>query len=420
MKLSKMKILAVAHGLWRGGAQESFLDMLRLLKSKSLDISVVMCDQADFSFVSDIKKLKVATFLAPYRIAATYTDIAIEKFSKLVESSDIIWISDIEYPVALKVKRIRKDHSVIAHIHSYALICPLRTAAYGLLEICMKRCSVQQFIRCKQLLHKHYTESDLSSKPKIMFRQLLDCVKGPIDFMSWSITRSKMNVIDNIDAFVAVSNFVKDLNLTHLPYLSSVPIEVVPNPILIPKLRKNKELLKDNSTILYASGPDLTKGVHIALYTVRELLFEGRKDIMLIMLGSRGNTWIEKTVRKLRIQENVKLLPKLKREEVYILMANCKLVLMPSISPEAFGRVPAEANLLGTPAIVSNRGALPEIIVNGVTGFVTEPSIEAFTRAVNDALSTEWDRQQIISTAEARFNPQRIAEVFLHLFKKFA
>jgi glycosyltransferase involved in cell wall biosynthesis len=141
---------------------------------------------------------------------------------------------------------------------------------------------------------------------------------------------------------------------------------------------------------------------------------------MLIMLGSRGNTWIEKTVRKLRIQENVKLLPKLKREEVYILMANCKLVLMPSISPEAFGRVPAEANLLGTPAIVSNRGALPEIIVNGVTGFVTEPSIEAFTRAVNDALSTEWDRQQIISTAEARFNPQRIAEVFLHLFKKFA
>src|SRR5690242_11158331 len=43
---------------------------------------------------------------------------------------------------------------------------------------------------------------------------------------------------------------------------------------------------------------------------------------------------------------------------------------MPSRVEEAFGLVAAEAAMRGIPVVVSERGALPEIVVDGETGFV--------------------------------------------------
>jgi glycosyltransferase involved in cell wall biosynthesis len=50
------------------------------------------------------------------------------------------------------------------------------------------------------------------------------------------------------------------------------------------------------------------------------------------------------------------------------------VVIAPSIEPEAFGRVAAEAGAMGLPAIGSSIGAQGEIIVDGQTGFITPPS----------------------------------------------
>jgi glycosyltransferase involved in cell wall biosynthesis len=63
------------------------------------------------------------------------------------------------------------------------------------------------------------------------------------------------------------------------------------------------------------------------------------------------------------------------------------IVIAPSIEPEAFGRVAAEAGAMGVPAIGSTIGAQGEIIVDRQTGFVTPPSDPAaLAAAIGDLL----------------------------------
>ena len=54
-------------------------------------------------------------------------------------------------------------------------------------------------------------------------------------------------------------------------------------------------------------------------------------------------------------------------------MAKASAVLCPAKWDEPFGMVAAEAQAAGTPVIAYRRGALPEIILEERTGFLTPP-----------------------------------------------
>lgn len=58
------------------------------------------------------------------------------------------------------------------------------------------------------------------------------------------------------------------------------------------------------------------------------------------------------------------------------------LVIMPTLSEEGFGRIAAGAMLCGTPMIVSNKGALPEVVGPEV-GVVVDPKPEDFAASIN-------------------------------------
>lgn len=62
----------------------------------------------------------------------------------------------------------------------------------------------------------------------------------------------------------------------------------------------------------------------------------------------------------------------LTREEVISLMQGAKAFLMTINWEEPFGLVMAEAMSCGTPVIGFNRGSVPELIINGKTGFIID------------------------------------------------
>ena len=57
-------------------------------------------------------------------------------------------------------------------------------------------------------------------------------------------------------------------------------------------------------------------------------------------------------------------------------------VIVPSRWPEPFGRVALEALMLGTPVIASRRGGLTEIVSDGKTGILAEPTVEDIASAL--------------------------------------
>lgn len=74
----------------------------------------------------------------------------------------------------------------------------------------------------------------------------------------------------------------------------------------------------------------------------------------------------------------------LNREKVVSLMQGAKAFLMTINWEEPFGLVIAESGSCGTPVIGFNKGSVPELIVNGKTGFIVDPKsgIEGLKKAL--------------------------------------
>ena len=89
-------------------------------------------------------------------------------------------------------------------------------------------------------------------------------------------------------------------------------------------------------------------------------------------------------------------------------------LLVPIDWPEPFGLVMIEAMACGTPVIAYNRGSVPEIIDEGLTGFVVEDEISAV--AAVDRLAG-LNRNAIRKQFEARFTARRMALDYLAAYR---
>ncbi|HSN22205.1 MAG TPA: glycosyltransferase, partial [Usitatibacter sp.] len=96
------------------------------------------------------------------------------------------------------------------------------------------------------------------------------------------------------------------------------------------------------------------------------------------------------------------VMPTLPREALRARMACAAVTLMPVEWDEPFGLVAAEAQLAGCPVVGYRRGALPEVVEEGVGGLLVEPGDEmALAEAIGAA--QRLDRARIRRDARARF-----------------
>jgi glycosyltransferase involved in cell wall biosynthesis len=83
--------------------------------------------------------------------------------------------------------------------------------------------------------------------------------------------------------------------------------------------------------------------------------------------------------------------------------------------PEPFGLVMIEAMACGTPVIAFRRGSVPEVIDEGITGFIVDNEEEALA-AIRRV--PELDRRTVRATFERRFTARRMAEDYVRLFER--
>jgi len=96
-------------------------------------------------------------------------------------------------------------------------------------------------------------------------------------------------------------------------------------------------------------------------------------------------------------------------------LANAAALLFPIDWPEPFGLVMIEAMACGTPVIAYRHGSVPEVIDEGVTGFVVDSEEEA-VRAVRRL--GEIDRRQVRACFERRFTAKRMASEYVALYER--
>jgi glycosyltransferase involved in cell wall biosynthesis len=407
-----MNLLAVASSLWFGGAQVSTLEFLDLLRSK-VRLKVLTCEEGDAKFFNALSSMSLETYRVPCQTSFAYPTLAVGQAREIVEWADVVWITDEIYAAVPQIKKIKAP--VVVHLHSSALICHWWGALYGFREPCLERCSVWRITRCKQGINLELAKMGLLGDARARLYWLLDFVKGPLDFFRWS--RVMNGVVESIDGLIAVSRTLWDIYVRHLPSLSGKPFSIVYNLVTEPlKYVKPNPHEPYGDYIFYASGSNPVKGPHILLEAWQEVSKEF-KDLKLYMVGCK-DTWVERKARQMNLR-NVEFMERLPPgRRYYYLMYKAKAVVMPSLVPEAFGRIPVEANRLGVPAIVTNRGALPEIIEDGITGTIAEADSNNLAEAIAKTLSRNWDRGVIIGRVSERINPSNIINELLSFFKK--
>ena len=83
------------------------------------------------------------------------------------------------------------------------------------------------------------------------------------------------------------------------------------------------------------------------------------------------------------------------------LLRGAQCLLLPTLAPETSSLVAMEAAAAGTPVVAYRSGAVPEVVEDGVTGFLVD-GVEAMARAIGRV--GEIDREACRRVARERFS----------------
>jgi glycosyltransferase involved in cell wall biosynthesis len=97
------------------------------------------------------------------------------------------------------------------------------------------------------------------------------------------------------------------------------------------------------------------------------------------------------------------------------ILGGAAALLHPLGFEEPFGLSVVEAMACGTPVVAYPRGALPEIVTPGVTGFLVSGVAEA-AAAVEDAV--RLDRGKVAAVARDRFSAERMVSEYVTVYEK--
>ncbi len=138
------------------------------------------------------------------------------------------------------------------------------------------------------------------------------------------------------------------------------------------------------------SGVLTARKNHIFLLQVMQAWLQRGRDGFLIVTGEGELAqWLKSQARAAEVDKRVLFPGYLPEDELCRVFASSTAFLFPS-RMEGFGMAPAEAMACGTPAIVSDRGALPEVVRDGESGYVlpidqgVEPWLRAMERLCDD------------------------------------
>ena len=99
------------------------------------------------------------------------------------------------------------------------------------------------------------------------------------------------------------------------------------------------------------------------------------------------------------------------------LLGGAAALVFPIDWPEPFGLVMIEAMACGTPVIAWDAGSVPEIVDDGVTGFIVRSMVEAESAVER---INELDRRRVRETFERRFSVETMSRKYLELYSLLA
>lgn len=285
-----------------------------------------------------------------------------------------------------------------------------------------------------QLLHVHYAIPHASAALMAKAILALEGIRIPVittlhgtditlvgreasyePVVSWSINQS--------DVVTAVSESLKRDTYSH--FHVNRDIEVVPNFIDFDRFSKKpkdhfKKAISPNGekVLIHTSNFRKVKRVGDVLQVFRKVLDKMPARLLLIGDGPERSN-IESLCRDLQTCDQVSFLGK--QEAIEEILSIADLFLLPS-QTESFGLAALEAMACEVPVISSNAGGLPEVNIEGETGFLADVGdVDRMAEKALYLLQNEETLKQFRANALAqakRFDLNSVLGQYVNLYEK--
>jgi len=172
---------------------------------------------------------------------------------------------------------------------------------------------------------------------------------------------------------------------------------------------------KPGSDLIWLGRFSPTKGakeaIQIAKKLGRRLIMAGKLDKLL----ADDYKYFSKEIEPNIDGKNVIYLGEVDAKGRNELFSQAEVLLNPIQWDEPFGLVPVEAMAAGLPVIVNRRGAMPELVKDGKTGFIVE-TIEEAAQAVKkvDQINRKICRQHV----QNNFTTEKMVEGYEEIYQK--
>ncbi|ERF68647.1 hypothetical protein EPUS_09140 [Endocarpon pusillum Z07020] len=201
----------------------------------------------------------------------------------------------------------------------------------------------------------------------------------------------------------SISDSQRDI-LTGAEYWLQTIYHGLPKYLLAPVSSTKPEYLAFLGRLAPEKGaPDAVRisalaGKHLKVAAKREAIHE---------------TYFKESVKPLFEKHDVDYIGEIADAGKSVFLSGAVALIFPIAWKEPFGLVMIEAIACGTPVIAYNKGAVPEVVEEGVTGFIVNSVEEAAARVADAA---KLDRKRIRAEFEKRWTSVTMAQKYEELF----
>jgi glycosyltransferase involved in cell wall biosynthesis len=178
-------------------------------------------------------------------------------------------------------------------------------------------------------------------------------------------------------------------------------------------IEQNRYLGEKEDYLVHISRICEDKGTEIAVRMAKEkgwrLLLGGKID------SGRDREYFELKVRPFVDGEQIVYLGEVGQDEKVRIVSRARAFIFPIQWEEPFGLVMAESLACGTPVLALKRGAAPEVVEHGRTGFLADTLEEL---CGYQARISELEPEVCRKEAETRFSPRTMAESYLSIYSR--
>jgi len=352
-------------------------------------------------FVSNVEYNKKVSFKEKVRISLNilYSFEAKKKIEKLINkvNPDIVHLNNFAHQISPSILPVIKKYKIpmVMTMRDYKLVCP----SYSMLS---------KGLPCDKCKNGKYYWCFFNKCTKNSY------LKSFINTVEMYLHHKILHIYDLIHLFIAPSRFMQR-KVIEMGF-NKKPILYLPNFVWV---KEYTPLYNSKSNyIVYVGRLSFEKGLFTLLNAMKGFK---RKEVILKIVGQ--GPLEDKLKNKVKDEKisNVEFLGFITGKKLFNIIRNSFFVVLPSEWYENNPRSIIESFAFGKPAIGSSIGGIPELIIDGVTGYLFKPKDHIdLSNKIKIMLS---DHRKLIKMGknarrfvEMNFNPDKHYEKLMEIY----